>query len=94
MYFYLGKHVQRVDKAFQVKENLEIENIKAYVPSLEAGLGFILFIREEVLSMLETYTYDNEAFPENLDSAVLSYGINGKRNFNKLAQQREINRNE
>lgn len=81
--YFLDNHVQRVDKAFPVKGNFETGDINAYVSSLETGLGFVLFIREGVLSMLEAYTYDNEAFPENLDSAVLSYGINGKRNFNK-----------
>lgn len=77
--------VQRIDEVFHIKRDFEIGDISAYVPGLESGLGFILFIREGILSMLEAYTYD-ETFPEKLTGVVLSYGNNGERNLNKLAQ--------
>jgi hypothetical protein len=44
----------------------EIGHVVAEFPSLQHGAGFVLFIRERVVSMLEGYTYD-EPWPTNTE---------------------------
>ena len=45
---------------------MEIGDVGAEFPSLQHGAGFLLFIRDGVVSMLEGFTYD-EAWPERTD---------------------------
>jgi hypothetical protein len=44
----------------------EIGPVGAEFPGLQHGAGFLLFIRDGVVSMLEGYTYD-ETWPTNTD---------------------------
>jgi hypothetical protein len=46
--------------------NEEIGDIGAEFPTLQHGAGFLLFIRDGVVSMLEGFTYD-EPWPTNTD---------------------------
>jgi hypothetical protein len=45
----------------------EIGHVGAEFPSLQHGAGFVLFIRDGVVSMLEGYTYD-EPWPTNTEN--------------------------
>lgn len=51
------------------KENLEISidknglDIVAYIPGVEHGIGFILFVRDGEISFLEGFTYAGEDWP-------------------------------
>jgi len=47
--------------------NKEISHVGAQFPSLQHGAGFVLFIRDGVISMLEGFTYD-EPWPTNTDN--------------------------
>ncbi|MFZ2641327.1 MAG: hypothetical protein WA117_10050 [Verrucomicrobiia bacterium] len=51
--------------------NMEIGGIEAEFPDLKHGAGFVLFIRDGVIRMLEGYTYD-EPWPEKIDEFRLS----------------------
>jgi hypothetical protein len=44
----------------------EISHVGAEFPSLQHGAGFVLFIRDGVVRMLEGFTYD-EPWPTNTD---------------------------
>jgi hypothetical protein len=46
--------------------NMEIGNVDATFPSLKHGAGFVLFIRDGIVKMLEGYTYD-EPWPEQIE---------------------------
>ena len=46
--------------------SMEIGNVGAEFRSLQHGAGFVLFIRDGVVSMLEGYTYD-EPWPTDTD---------------------------
>jgi hypothetical protein len=50
--------------------NMEIGDVVAEFPSVQHGAGFVLFIRNGVVRMLEGYTYD-EPWPENTDEFSL-----------------------
>ncbi len=47
------------------------------IPGLASGAGFLLYIKNGVLDMLEGYSYD-EPWPESINSFNLKY-MNGER---------------
>jgi len=51
-------------------KDMTIGDVGAKFPNLKHGAGFILFIREGSVQMLEGYTYD-ESWPENSDDFKL-----------------------
>ena len=63
--------------------NLEIGDVDAEVEGVQHGVGFVLFIREGRLSMLEGYTYD-EPYPKNISQYTLNYDTKDGRDFVKL----------
>jgi hypothetical protein len=50
--------------------DMEIGNIGAEFPGVQHGAGFVLFIRDGVITMLEGYTYD-EPWPEQISEFSL-----------------------
>ena len=50
--------------------NMEIGDVGAEFPCVQHGAGFVLFIRDGVVRMLEGYTYD-EPWPEKTDEFSL-----------------------
>ena len=67
--------------------NLEIGDVDAKIDGVQHGVGFVLFIRQGRLSMLEGYTY-GEPYPKDITQYTLSYDTGDERNvtalFNKL----------
>ena|SRR5437764_588885 len=45
--------------------SLHLGNVAATCPDVEHGMGFVLFVREGKITMLEGYTYD-EPWPDEL----------------------------
>jgi hypothetical protein len=60
----------------------EISDVFADVPGLQYGVGFVLFVREGIVSLLEGYTFD-EAWPASLEGAVVRY-IHGTRDLTSI----------
>ena len=52
--------------------NFEIGDVDAKIDGVQYGVGFVLFIRQGRLFMLEGYTYD-ESWPENVTQYALYY---------------------
>jgi len=52
--------------------NFELSDVGAEAASVQHGVGFVLFIRDGLLSMLEGFTYD-EPWPDDLGPFTLSY---------------------
>ena len=50
--------------------DMTIGDVGAELPGLQHGVGFLLFIRSGVVSMLEGYTYD-ESWPASTDEFTL-----------------------
>jgi hypothetical protein len=44
----------------------ELDGVGAEIPGVEGGAGFILFIRDGVISFLEGYTYGDAKWPETV----------------------------
>lgn len=55
-----------------VQGNFHIGDVHAEIESLERGVGFVLFIRDGKVKMLEGYTYD-EPWPAEVQHFSLQY---------------------
>ena len=51
--------------------NMELRDVVAEFPDVKHGAGFVLFVRDGVINMLEGFTYD-EPWPEKLSEFRLS----------------------
>jgi|TARA_B110000503_G_scaffold78261_1_gene120323 hypothetical protein len=60
----------------------KIGDVHANIEGLDFGAGFLLYVENGVIKMLEAYSYD-EPWPVTTDSFELCY-VNGKRDLEKL----------
>ena len=69
-------------------KSFQIRDIRVTADSVTGAFGFILFINEGYLSMLEGYTLSTEVWPEDYSNVVLSYfGLRGLRDLEKLKKK-------
>ena len=54
------------------RPTLTLGNVEGTATNVSHGLGFVLFVKDGALSMLEGYTYD-EPWPDELPGLKLSY---------------------
>ena len=66
----------------QAGSEFKIGDVHADIEGLDFGAGFLLYIEDGLMKMLEAYSYD-EPWPVTTDSFKLAY-INGERDFEKL----------
>lgn len=56
--FYVDFKVADGEERLGMRETLTLGNVQAEIPGLQYGMGFILWIRDGVITSLEGYTYD------------------------------------
>jgi hypothetical protein len=61
-------------------------DVQARIPGLKFGAGFLLYIVDGALQMLEGYTYD-EQWPKLVDSFELEYDTGAARNLAELSSK-------
>jgi hypothetical protein len=67
------------------RKSFEINDINASFGEIREAFGFIIFVREGYLSMLEGYTLASDVWPDDYSSVVPVYnGPRGNRDFEKL----------
>ncbi len=81
--FFTTLHVAHTDAARATDKSFKFGDVHADISGLECGAGFLLYVRDGVLEMLEAYTYD-EQWPDDTDDFSLSY-VDGQRDIEKLA---------
>jgi hypothetical protein len=62
--------------------SFKIGDVHGEISGLENGAGFVLYIKNGKLEMLEGYSYD-EKWPKDIEEFKLTY-INGQRDLEKL----------
>jgi len=72
--------VRRID-GFDIK----FGDVVGEIPELSSGVGFLLYIKDGVLDMLEGYSYD-EPWPSSVDSFDLKYVDGEERDWAALAE--------
>lgn len=76
---------------FQINSNkfentFQIGDVAGDLEHMEDAVGFILFVKDGFLKMLEGYTNASEEWPDNAEIR-LRYDSNGERNFEKLQKK-------
>jgi len=66
-------HFEVPSEAPILKGDFEIDDVDAELEGLAHGAGFVLFIRDGRLDVLESYTYD-EPWPRDVVNFKLTYG--------------------
>ena len=61
---------------------MRIGDVYAEIPGLEHGAGFVLYIKDGYLDMLEGYSYD-EPWPSSVEGFALHYS-SGERDVRSL----------
>ena len=80
-YFAVASEVERVPSL----PSFKLGDVDGTANNLQHGVGFLLYIRDGVLDMLEGYTYD-EPWPPELLGLKLSYSLGEKRDSAKLGK--------
>jgi hypothetical protein len=80
-YFELPKDVKRLPK----NVTLRFGDVIAEIEGLKHGAGFVLFVDDGLLTMLEGYSYDEE-WPSLISSYALSYTNKDCRDLQSLCR--------
>ena len=65
--------------------DLKLGDVDAEIAELKHGAGFVLYIKDGRLDMLEGYSYD-EPWPNNISKYTLKYDTDDQRDWDKLEQ--------
>ena len=66
--------------------DIKFGDVVAEIPELPSGAGFLLYIKDGVLDMLEGFSYD-EPWPSSIDRYNLNYMNGEKRDWNALEER-------
>ena len=80
--FYTTFNVPNVVPRVAGGKSFKFGDVSATVPGLQHGAGFLLFVKDGILEMLEGYTYD-EPWPSQISTFEVSY-VNGARDLESL----------
>jgi len=82
--FYLCFTV--LDSLLDQSVNLRFGDVAANIDGLENGAGFVLYINNGKLDMLEGYSYD-ESWPDSIERYTLNYVTGNNRDLMALNSQ-------
>jgi hypothetical protein len=77
IYFVIPNAAPRLSR----EQSFNIGDVAARIDGLQNGAGFILFIKNGVITMLEGYTFGEEIWPKSVEHYELYYTNNGKRSL-------------
>ena len=86
LHFYLPPNIARLYKHLPIKPSFSFGDVEAVISSLENGVGFLLWVKDGLIDMLEAYTYD-EAWPESITEYELKYISGENLDWNYLHKQ-------
>lgn len=65
--------------------SFKLGDVNGTAANLQYGAGFLLYVNDGAIAMLEGYTYD-EAWPDNVDGLELTYSGGRSREMKKLKE--------
>jgi len=86
LYFDIPIHISRLGNNLQVSSNFNFGDVKAFVEPTKQELGFLLWIKDGAMHVLEGYTYDNN-WPMHITNYDLSYLDGEERDWTYLYGQ-------
>jgi hypothetical protein len=81
--FYTDFIVHREAARVGGRTSFKLGDVSGTAANVKHGLGFLLYVTDGVLSMLEGYTYD-EAWPKEVQRLVLAYSGGQSRNLDNV----------
>ncbi len=81
--FYTKFKIPKKLKGIPNKESIKFGDVVAEISRLNHGAGFLLYIENGYLSMLEGYCYD-EKWPEEILNFKLKYSSDDKRDIESI----------
>lgn len=85
--FYTEFLVSREAPRVPGNPTFELGDVNGTAENVSHGLGFLLYVTDGALSMLEGYTYD-EPWPDDVRGLALSYSPGPERKLNLPASRR------
>ena len=69
------------------RQSFKLGDVNGTAANIKHGLGFLLYVNDGAIAMLEGYTYD-DPWPDNVEGLMLTYsgGQNQNRNMHKVKQ--------
>ncbi len=74
------------DDCPRISGSLTLSDVTADIKGVKNGVGFILFVKDGVLTMLEGATYD-DPWPEKIEIQKIYYVGDQERNYKELEQK-------
>jgi hypothetical protein len=81
--FFTRFTVPKAARLLPINRPLKIGDVKAKMPELDYGAGFLLYIENGLLHMLEGYSFE-EPWPERVSTFELSYVPRSERDMADL----------
>ena len=82
--FFTSFSVQNGEEYYIKDKTFHIGDVNGDIDGIEGAVGFILYIKDGVLSMLEGYTNVIDKWPKSSDEIILTYDSGEKRDIMSL----------
>jgi hypothetical protein len=82
--FYISYLVPEYAPRIPEKKSFHIGDLHGEIDGVNDGVGFVLFVKDGVINLLEGYTYGDESWPKEITNYELSFMTGGKRDIEKL----------
>ena len=83
--FWTDLQVEPIAPRLGITGRIQITGAYGRYPTLEAGIGFALWLDDGLMSSLEGYTYE-EPWPDDVESVVIEHEPSGERRLADLAR--------
>ena len=78
--FYVNYELKHKEYKSPINGSFKIGDLNCEMDGLKYGIGFLLYVNEGMIKLLEIYTYGEESWPVKI----------GKYNFHYIEDEREI----
>ncbi|MBO8157600.1 MAG: hypothetical protein H0Z32_14310 [Bacillaceae bacterium] len=82
--FFTTFHLPNNAPRLKISKSFQIGDVIGQINGVEYGVGFVLFIKDGFLDILEGYTYGEEVWPSKILEYSLSYISGDYRDMEKL----------
>ena len=84
--FFTDLHVPHATPRLQNRSRLVFGDVQAHMAGLAHGAGFLVFVEQGALTMLEGYTNGDEKWPDRVEDLRITYE-GGTRDMEALRRQ-------
>ncbi|WP_027407960.1 hypothetical protein [Anoxybacteroides tepidamans] len=82
--FYISYLIPEHAPRIQGKKSFYIGDLSGEIEGINDGVGFVLFVKDGIIDLLEGHTYGDEKWPEVIVNYKLSFTSGKKRNVEQL----------